>query len=506
MTHFFHPSCPKLISGFNRRGKLTLGTLYFKFFGQNSRVSKEHLHFIAIGGTAMAPLAALLSARGYRVQGSDLGLYPPMSDLVARAGIAVLPGFRPENVTPEIGRVIIGNAVPRTNPEVEETLRRGLPYFSMPEAIRHYLLRGRRSIVVAGTHGKTTTSALLAWLLLDSGRDPGFLIGGELRNLGCGFRDGGGPDFLLEGDEYNAAFFDRGPKFLHYEPRFLLLNNVEFDHADLYPDLAAVTEAFRRLVALVPPEGTIVANADDSVVRRIVGEARAPVVSVSLSPGSEISAGEIEAGPNGTDFTLFVQGAPAVRLRSPLYGRHNLRNALMAVAGARRLGLSEAEIAAALPRFAGVKRRLEVLAERDGVVYVDDFAHHPTAVGETLAAARLRWPGRRIWAVFEPRSITAGRKFFEGDYERALAAADAAVVAPVFHAARFRAEELIDRETIAAGLAARGRLAFVPARIEEIEPLLARQARPGDVVVLMSSGDFGGLRQKLAASDSISAS
>ncbi len=469
-------------------------------------MEREKLHFIAIGGTAMAPLAALLARRGYRVQGSDVHLYPPMSDLVAREGIAVLPGFRPENVTPGIDRVIIGNAVPRTNPEVEETLRRGLPYFSMPQAIRHYLLRGRHSVVVAGTHGKTTTASLLAWLLLDSGRDPGFLIGGELRNIGCGFRDGEGEHFLLEGDEYNAAFFDRGPKFLHYEPRTLLLNNIEFDHADLYPDLAAVTEAFRRLVALVPPEGTIVANADDPAVAALADGARAGVIPVSLSPGPGVSAADLAVDREGTAFTLLVDGSPAGRFRSPLFGRHNLRNALMAIAGARRLGLSEQEIAPALARFAGVKRRLEVLAEREGVLYVDDFAHHPTAVGETLAAARLRWPGRRIWAVFEPRSITAGRKFFEADYERALSVADAVVLAPVFHSARFAPGELIDRERIAASLAAPGRPAFAPARVEEIEPLLAENLRSGDVVVLMSSGDFAGLRQKAAASGAVSAS
>lgn len=460
-------------------------------------MAKESLYFIAVGGTAMAPLAALLSRRGYPVRGSDTVLYPPMSDLVARAGIEVRPGFRPENVTPDIGRVIIGNAVARTNPEVEETLRRGIPYFSMPQAIEHYLLAGRHSVVVTGTHGKTTTSSLLAWLLLASGRDPGLLIGGELRNLGCGFRDGAGPHFLLEGDEYNAAFFDRGPKFLHYRPQTLLLNNIEFDHADLYADLAAVKDAFRHLIALVPPNGVIIANTDDANVAELTAGAAARVVSVSLSIGAEISASGIVADSRGTTFDLVERGGPVARVCSPLFGTHNLRNALMAIAAARTLGLADREITAALPGFSGVRRRLEVLAEREGVLFVDDFAHHPTAVGETLAAARQRWPGRRLWAVFEPRSLTAGRKFFEDAYRRALAVADAVVLAPVYHAARFSPEQLIDRGGIAAALTAQQRLAFTPDALEEIETLLDHQLRPGDVVVLMSSGDFAGLRQKL---------
>ncbi|HET9793464.1 MAG TPA: Mur ligase family protein [Thermoanaerobaculia bacterium] len=458
----------------------------------------KKLYFIAVGGTAMAPLAVLLSGRGYRVSGSDTALYPPMSDLVARAGIPVVAGFRAENVPADADAVVVGNAVPRTNPEVERMLELGLPYVSLPQAIRRYLLPGRHSVVVTGTHGKTTTSAVLAWLLTDTGRDPGFLVGGELKNFGAGFRDGAGPHFLLEGDEYNAAFFDRGPKFLHYEPRTLLVNNVEFDHADLYPDVAAVEEAFRRVIELVPPDGVVVGNGDDPRVRALARASRAPAVFVSLDGEGDFRVSRISVDPSGTAFSVAEPGGAAVELRSPLFGLHNVRNAAIAFAAARRLGLTAAEIAGSLPRFAGVKRRLEVIGTRGGVLYVDDFAHHPTAVFETLSAARQRWPGRRVWGLFEPRSITAGRKFFEKEYERALAAADCVVLAPVFHAGRFAPDQLIDREAVRRALSALGRRVFVPDRVEEIEPILEREARPDDVVLLMSSGDLAGLRRRVA--------
>ena len=467
----------------------------FQVFGQNTEVNPEKLYFVAVGGTAMAPLAVLLAGRGHRVSGSDTTLYPPMSTLLAGSGIDVRPGFRPENVPEDCDRVVIGNAVPRTNIEVGRVLEIGLPYLSLPQAVHRYLLEGKHSVVVTGTHGKTTTSALLAWLLTDSGCDPGFLIGGELRNFGRGFRDGSGPHFVLEGDEYNAAFFDRGPKFLHYQPRTLLISNIEFDHSDLYADLESIRDAFRRLVALVPADGVIIANLDDPNVVDVVRNAAANIVAVGS--GSGVAAGDVSASPEATAFTMTAPGLPALRVEMRLHGEHNLRNALMALSAARSLGVSDESLAASLPKFSGVKRRLEVLGEKRGVLYVDDFAHHPTAVRETLAAARMRWPGRRIWGVFEPRSITAGRRFFQSEYEKAFDPADSVVLAPVFHASRFASDDLIDRERIMAVLRGRGRTAYSPDRVEEIEPLLDREAREGDVVILMSSGDFAGLRTRV---------
>lgn len=462
----------------------------------------RRFHFVPVGGTAMVPLAALLIEEGHRVTGSDSGaLYPPMSTTLERLGIPVAAGFAPEHVPPDCDVVVVGNAALRDNVEAAEAVRRGLPVLSLPQAVREYLLPGKISVVITGTHGKTTTSALTAWLLLDSGRDPGFLVGGEMKNVGRGYRRGAGPHFVLEGDEYNAAFFDRGPKFLHYAPRHLFVGNIEFDHADLYPDLGAVLEAFRKVVALVPEDGVVVVNADDPRVLDAAQASRAPVVKVGLeAPDVDFSAHDIAYGPDGTGFTLVEAGLPTVRLSSPLVGLHNVRNALGAIALVRGLGLSDSEIARALPRFESVKRRLEIKGEKNGILVVDDFAHHPTAVAGTLQAARSRFPGRRLWALFEPRSNTAGRKMFQDEYAEAFAGADAVVFAPVFHAKRLGAENQVDREALVRRLASDGKPAFAPETIDAIPAILRQQAHPGDVLILMSSGAFGGLPETLLES------
>jgi UDP-N-acetylmuramate: L-alanyl-gamma-D-glutamyl-meso-diaminopimelate ligase len=460
----------------------------------------KSIHLVPIGGTAMTPLAALLVEGGHRVSGSALDLYPPMSTLLESLQIPVARGFAADHVPVRCECVVVGNAALRDNVEAAEAIRRAIPVLSMPQAIREHLLAGKTSVVISGTHGKTTTSALTAWLLLDSGRDPGFLIGGEMKNLGRGYRRGAGPVFVLEGDEYNAAFFDRGPKFLHYEPRHLFVGNIEYDHADLFPDVDAVVEAFRQVVSIVPAEGTVVANVDDARVRGILAAAVAPIVGVSLTDASaDFSATDVESHAGGTRFTLLESGSPAGRIASPLVGTHNLRNTLGAIALSRGLGLSVAEIADALPRFAGVRRRLEVKGEKNGIVVVDDFAHHPTAVAGTIAAARTRWPGRRIWALFEPRSNTAGRKLFEDDYGDAFSAADALVIGPIFHAKRLKPEERIDRSAVLNRFTSNGKPAYAPDDLAEIPDILRREARSGDVLLLMSSGAFGGLPETLLA-------
>ena len=446
----------------------------------------------------MVPLAAMLREEGHRVTGSDRTLYPPMSTTLERLRIPVADGFAPEHVPADCDAVVVGNAALRDNVEAAEAKRRGLAVLSLPQAVRQFLLPGKTSVVVTGTHGKTTTSALTAWLLLDSGRDPGFLVGGEMKNLGRGYRLGKGPHFVLEGDEYNAAFFDRGPKFLHYEPRHLFVGNIEYDHADLYPDLASVVEAFRHVAALVPEDGVVVVNADDLLAVDASRAARAPVAKVSLGdPGADFSARDIVYGPDGTQFTLLEAGLPTVRFSSPLSGVHNVRNALGAIALSRGLGLSSGEIARALARFAGVRRRLEVRGEKNGILVVDDFAHHPTAVRGTLQAARARFPGRRLWAIFEPRSNTAGRKMFEDEYAEAFAGADAIILAPVFHADRLGPDNRLDRAALVERWKRGGKPAFAPETIAEIPGILRREARGRDVLLLMSSGAFGGLPETL---------
>jgi UDP-N-acetylmuramate: L-alanyl-gamma-D-glutamyl-meso-diaminopimelate ligase len=458
----------------------------------------KNIHLVPIGGTAMTPLAALLAEEGHRVSGSVLDLYPPMSTLLESLQIPVLRGFAAEHVPARCDCVVVGNAALRDNVEAAEAARREIPVLSMPQAIREHLLPGKTSVVITGTHGKTTTSALTAWLLLDSGRDPGFLIGGEMKNLGRGYSRGEGSVFVLEGDEYNAAFFDRGPKFLHYQPRHLFVGNIEYDHADLFPDVEAVVDAFRRVVAIVPPEGTVVANVDDPRVLGILDADVAQMVAVSLSdPSADFSAQDVEFHGDGTRFTLLERGHAVGRLASPLVGMHNLRNTLGAIALTRGLGLSVEEIGKALPRFEGVRRRLEVRGEKNGIVVVDDFAHHPTAVAGTIAAARTRWPGRRIWALFEPRSNTAGRKLFEEDYGDAFSAADALVIGPIFHAKRLKPEERIDRSAVLSRFTTNGKPAYAPDTLEEIPEMLRREARSGDVLLLMSSGAFGGLPETL---------
>ncbi len=458
----------------------------------------RRFHFVPIGGTAMVPLAALLLEEGHRVTGSDLKLYPPMSTTLERLGIPVAEGFDAGHVPQDCDVVVVGNAASRDNVEAAEAARRGLPVLSLPQAIRQHLLPAKTSVVITGTHGKTTTTALTAWLLLDSGRDPGFIVGGEMQNLGRGYRRGAGPHFVLEGDEYNAAFFDRGPKFLHYEPRHLFVGNIEYDHADLYPDLPSIVEAFRQVVRIVPEGGTIVVNDDDPRVTDVARDARATLVRVSLDdPGADFSARDVVYGPDGTQFTLLEAGLPTARLASPLSGVHNVSNALGAIALVRGLGLSSTEIARSLPRFGGVKRRLEVKGEKNAILVVDDFAHHPTAVAGTLVAARAKFPGRRIWALFEPRSNTAGRKVFEEEYAEAFAGADAIVLAPVFHAQRLTPDRQIDRAALVARFSAAGKPAFAPGSIEEIPGILRREARAGDVLLLMSSGAFGGLPETL---------
>ncbi|MGE0638835.1 MAG: UDP-N-acetylmuramate--L-alanine ligase [Thermoanaerobaculia bacterium] len=458
------------------------------------------IHFVAIGGTGMAPLACLLQGQGHLVSGSDGPLYPPMSTLLETAGIRPLTGFRPENLDPDPDLVIIGNAVPRQNPEAVECERRGLPRLSMPEAVARFLLADRRPLVVAGTHGKTTTTSLAAWVWSFAGRDPGFLIGGVPSDLGVSFRQGGGERFLIEGDEYNASYFDREAKFLHYRPETLLLTSVEHDHADLYPTPESLLAAYARLVALVPPGGRIVACGDSDDVRAIAAPAKAPVVLYGESESCPVRlVGKPESHGAVMRFRLRDESGEELEVDFPLFGVHNATNALAVWAAARHDGIEPEVLRAALAGFHGVARRQQQVGEGGGVVVIDDFAHHPTAVEKTLASLRLRFPGRRLVACFEPRSLTAGRGFFEAGYERAFRDADVVLFAPIFHRDRLAPADRLDLETLVSKLERAGVRASALGSIDEVGARALELARGGDVVVTMSSGAFGGLAAKLAA-------
>jgi UDP-N-acetylmuramate: L-alanyl-gamma-D-glutamyl-meso-diaminopimelate ligase len=461
-----------------------------------------HIHLIAIGGTGMAPLACLLQERGHRVTGSDGPLYPPMSTLLAAAGIQPVVGFSPANLAPRPDLIVIGNAVPRSNPEAVEAERlaaeEGIARLSMPEALARFFLADRRPLVAAGTHGKTTTSALAAWVYDRTGRDPGFLVGGVPLDLGVSFRHGGGPRFIVEGDEYNAAYFDRGAKFLHYRPESLILTSVEYDHADLYPSHEVLLDAYARLIDLLPPGGYLAANGDARDVRRLSAAARSRMTFFGLDPENDVHvAGAISQDASGTHFSLRDPDLGHVEARLALWGEHNVSNALGVWSVARRDGLDPAAILDAFASFRGVRRRLELVGEPRGVAVIDDFAHHPTAVATTLRGLRWRFAGRRIVALFEPRSLTAGRAMFFEPYVDAFAEADVVRFAPIFHAGRLADDERLDLDELARRLGERGIDARPTSSLDELLAETIATVRPGDVVITMSSGSFGEMPRRL---------
>jgi UDP-N-acetylmuramate: L-alanyl-gamma-D-glutamyl-meso-diaminopimelate ligase len=464
----------------------------------------KRIYLIGIAGTAMASLAGMLQQRGYEVGGSDEHVYPPMSTYLERLGIPVLEGFTRENLEkfrPDL--VVIGNIAAKTHVEAAATLDMDLPYTSMPEAIHQLFIRGKHSIVVTGTHGKTTTTSLMAWLLESAGRDPSMVVGGIPINFNQNFKLGDGAEFVIEGDEYNTAFFDKGPKFLHYHANTLLVNNIEFDHADIYEDLEAIKAAFRNGIEQVAPDDLIVANGDDANVVSLRGAARARWFTFGWDPSRDIFATGVEETPKHTAFTAHWEGKEWARFTTTLSGRHNVANALADIAIARFRGLSEDEIQKGLSSFEGIKRRMEVRGVERGVTVIDDFAHHPTAIATTLAGAHKRYPGRRIWALFEPRSISSARKEFESGYIDAFHQADRVVIGHVFHRNRYETrygiEHMMSVETIVDRLNADS----IPAeQIDDVDMLarhVAAEAKEGDVVLVMSSGAFDGVHEKILA-------
>ncbi|MBM3859127.1 MAG: UDP-N-acetylmuramate--L-alanine ligase [Verrucomicrobia bacterium] len=433
----------------------------------------KSVHFVGICGTAMAGVAAMCRDRGYFVTGSDQNVYPPMSTFLESRGIRILNGYRAENLDHRPDLIVIGNAMKRGNPEVERVLDERLNFCSVSDFLREFFIRGKHSVVVAGTHGKTTTTSLLAWVLESAGFAPGFLIGGIPNNFGTGARVGKGPHFVIEGDEYDTAFFDKRSKFVHYLPDTVILNNIEFDHADIFPDLAAVKRAFRQLVAVVPRRGLIVANGDDANTREVVAGCQSRVRFFTL-----------------TDFAGYT---------IPLAGEHNQRNAAAVAVCCVELGLTREQIQRGFDTFAGVKRRMEVRGEAAGVTVLDDFAHHPTALAETIRAIRAKYPGRRLWALFEPRSNTTRRNIFQRELTEALALADGVFVARVDRLNELPESERLNPERLVAELVARGKPAIYAPGADEIVAAVGPQLRSGDVVAVFSNGGFGGVHDKLLA-------
>ncbi|MGH9687431.1 MAG: UDP-N-acetylmuramate:L-alanyl-gamma-D-glutamyl-meso-diaminopimelate ligase [Candidatus Acidiferrales bacterium] len=462
------------------------------------KTAMHHVHLLGIGGAAMAPVAGMLKERGFHVTGTDAHVYPPASTLLRSLGITWNEGYREENLAPVPDLAVIGNAISRGNPELERILEEKIPYCSMPQLLEDYFLPGHTSVVIAGTHGKTTTTAMIAWIFHTAGRRPDFLVGGVAPNFGDrSYGLGGGDEFIIEGDEYDTAFFDKAPKFLHYHPDELILTSLEYDHADIYPDLASIALQFRRLVNLVPRGGRILFWGESRELKEAVAKAFCRVETFGLTADCDWFAGDIAWQDSATVFRVAYRSREIGKFQIPMAGRHNVMDALASIALAHGRGIGREAIQRALATFESVRKRMEIKGDVDGVVVVEDFAHHPTAIRLTLEAARTRWPGRKIWAAVEPRSNTMRRKVFQDALPESLALADAIFFGPVSRAQMLGEDERLSPESIAASLSALGRDSRAFESAEKIAEHLASNAASGDLVLVMSNGGFDGLTAKL---------
>jgi UDP-N-acetylmuramate: L-alanyl-gamma-D-glutamyl-meso-diaminopimelate ligase len=455
----------------------------------------KHYHFIGICGTAMGSTALALRAQGHTVTGSDNAVYPPMSTLLAEQGITVMNGYKPENLPADADLYVVGNAISRgKNPELEALLDMRKRYTSMAELLKTEVIQGKRSFVVTGTHGKTTTTSLLTWLFESAGRAPGFMIGGVPSNFTVGARFNDSQHFVIEGDEYDTAYFDKRSKFLHYLPECAIVNNVEFDHADIFNNLEEIILSFRRMTLLVPRNGLIFINGDDANALQLIQNCPAPTQTVGMGEGCAVRIAITAAHPESTDFSL--NGVP---FSLPMIGEFNVRNAAMAISAARFGGLSDEEIRQGLLTFKGVFRRQTVRGEKNGIKVIDDFGHHPTAIRETLKGFRQKFPGSRLWAVFEPRSNTSRRKVLQDDLIQALAAADGSVIAAVNDAGKVPEELRLSPEAVASAVVAAGSECYNEDGTDAIISRLKDRCRTGDVIVIFSNGGFDGIHDKLLA-------
>ncbi|MGJ8644937.1 MAG: UDP-N-acetylmuramate:L-alanyl-gamma-D-glutamyl-meso-diaminopimelate ligase [Luteolibacter sp.] len=453
---------------------------------------KTHFHFTGICGTAMGAVAAAMKKRGFTVTGSDANVYPPMSDFLRGEGIEIGEGYREENIPESAEVVVIGNAISRGNPEAESALERKLLYHSLPEVMKDHFLRGKRNFVVSGTHGKTTTSSILAWLFTNAGADPGFMIGGLPKNLGCGARFPESEINVLEGDEYDTAFFDKRSKFLHYLPECVVVNNIEFDHADIYNDVEEIKLSFKRLLNVVPRNGVAFVNGDEKNCLDVAEKAPCPVTTVGLGEGNSLRITDVKYEQSSSSFTL---GGEEYTI--PMTGEFNVRNAAMAVAAATFGGLDLEKIKEGLLAFEGIARRQELKGEKNGIKVIDDFAHHPTAIGLAIKSIRQKYPDSRLWVLFEPRSNTTRRAVFQKELADALSGADFAVVAAIPDLHKIPENDRLDPVKLSADIEKGGSKAYYLADNEAIIAQVKSEAKAGDVVAVLSNGGFGGIHKQL---------
>ena len=453
--------------------------------------SLKHIHFLGICGTAMGAVAAAMRDSGYTVTGQDVNVYPPMSTFLESKGIPITQGFQPEDI-PAADLIVIGNAMSRGKPAVESVLNRKLLYLSLPETLKHFVLRGRSNLVVTGTHGKTTTTSMLAWIFESAGLAPGYLIGGIPANLGKGANLRDSKHFIIEGDEYDTAFFDKRSKFVHYLPEVVIVNNIEFDHADIYSSLEEIKTSFRRLLNIVPSEGLVLVNGDDANSLDVAKTCPAPVIDVGFSEPCKNRITNVSHTAEGCSFDL--QGN---HFSIPMAGDFNIRNAAMAASAALHYGISAVKIAEALSSFQGIRRRQEVRGTVRGITIIDDFGHHPTAILETLAGLRKKFGAAKLWALFEPRSNTTRRAVFQHDLPVAFAEADGVMISRVARLEQLAPEDRLDPERVVSDIAATGTPAFYEATADDIVSHLKPLAQEGDVVIVFSNGGFDGIHQKL---------
>jgi len=456
----------------------------------------SHIHLMGICGTAMASLAGLLQDRGFKVTGSDSNPYPPMSTQIESLGITIQKGYKASNLNPRPDYVIVGNVISANNEEAQELLRLKIPYTSLPQAMGHYIIEDRDCVCISGTHGKTTTTSLMAWVAEVCGQKPGFLIGGIPKNFSQSFKNPEAKLFVIEGDEYDTAFFDKVPKFVHYRPKHVILTSVEFDHADIYKDLDDVKRAFEKLVALIPSSGHLICWAEDRNIQQLKTKAKSPVITYGLREG-DVRARILKTSSEATEFQVNFQGQDLGIFSVPLSGEYNVLNTLAVITLSQILKFDLTLVRKALASFLGVKRRQEILGEPRGVLIIEDFAHHPTAVKETLKGIKMKYPDRKVWAVFEPRSATSRRKVFQRDYALAFEQAEETLIAEAFdqskidEANRFSSHELVE------DLRKRGKSARVYQGVDGIVQDLVKGTQKGDLVLIMSNGGFDGIYTKL---------